>query len=96
MEVTASLGIASLPCFYGWPTALGISFGMIEETASGSVALSPYMILLSQGQGSPRQYILAVWILFIHSRTFLPPRHGPWARYEMGRGPQILWPHRTQ
>ena len=49
MEVTASLGIASLPCFYDWLTALEISFGMLEETASGGVALSPYVILLYRG-----------------------------------------------
>ena len=90
MEVTVSPGIAFLPYSYGWPTALGTSFGMLEKTAFGGVALSPYVILVCREQGRPRQYILAVWILFIRPRTFLPPQHGSWARYEMGRGPQIL------
>ena len=60
MEVTTSLGIAFLPCSYGWPIGLGTSFGMLEGTASGDVALSPSVILVYQGQGHPRQYILAV------------------------------------
>ena len=76
-----------------WPIALGTSFGMLEEIASGSVALSPFVISVCRGQGCPRQYILAVWILFVRPRTFLPPRHGPWAEYEIGQGPQILWPY---
>ena len=88
--MTASPGIAFLPYSHGWPTALGTSFGMLEETASGGMALSPSVILVCRGQGHPRQYILTVWILFVHPRTFLPPRHGSWVRYEMGQGPQIL------
>ena len=79
MEVTAFPEIAFLPCSYGWPTALETSFGMLEETASSGVALSPFVILVCRGQGRPRQYILAVWILFVRPWTFLPPRHGPWA-----------------
>ena len=78
-EVTASPGIAFLPCSYGWPIKLETSFGMLEGTASSDVALSPSVILVCRGQGHPRQYILAVWIPFVHPRTFLPPRHGPWA-----------------
>ena len=53
----------------------------------------PSVILVYWGQGRPRQYILAVWIPFVCPRAFLPPRCGLWAWYEMGRGPQILWPH---
>ena len=77
MEVTASLGIDFLLYSYGWPTALGTSFEMLEEIASGGMALSPSMILVCRGQGHPWQYILAVWILFVRPRTFLLPRHGP-------------------
>ena len=56
---------------------------MLEETASGSVALSPFVISVCRGQGCPRQYILAVWILFVRPRTFLPPG--------MGYEPDIKW-----
>ena len=94
MEVTASPRIAFLQCSYGWPTRLGTSFRMLERTASGGMALSPSVILVYRGQGRP-QYILAVWIPFIRPRAFLPPWHRPWAWYEMGRGPQILWPHNS-
>ena len=57
---------------------------MLEETAFGNMALSPSVILVYRGQGRPRQYILAVWILFIRPQAFLPPWHETWARYEMG------------
>ena len=77
-EVTASPRIVFLPCSYGWPIGLGTSFGMLEGTASGGVALSPSVILVYQGQGRPQQFILAVWIPFVRPQTFLPPRHGPW------------------
>ena len=63
--------------------------------SSGDAALFSPMILAYQGQGRPRQYILAVWIPFIRPRALLPPRHGPWALYQMCRSPQILWPHST-
>ena len=92
MEVAASPGITFLPWSYDWPTTLGTSFGMLKETASGGVALSPSMILVCRGQGRPRQYILAIWILFVRPQTFLPPRHEPWARYEMGRVPKSFGP----
>ena len=69
-----------------WPTALETSFGMLEETASGGVVLSLSVILICRGQSCPRQYILAVWILFVRPRTFLLSRHRPWAGYEMDRG----------
>ena len=94
-EVTASPRIAPPPCSYGWPIGLGTSFGMLEGTASGDMALSLSLILVCRGQGRPRQYILAVWVPFVRPRVFLPPRHGPWAWYEMGRSPQILWPHNS-
>ena len=73
-EVTASPGIAFLSCSCGWSIGLGTSFGMLEGTASGSVALSLSVILVCRGQGRPRQYILAVWIPFVRPRAFLPPR----------------------
>ena len=81
--------------FYYAPMAspFGTYFGMLEGTAFSDVALSPSMILVCQRQSHPRQYILAVWIPFVCPQTFLPTRHGPWAWYEMGRSPQILWPH---
>ena len=79
MDVTTSPGIAFLPCFYGWPIGLGTSFEMFEGTAFGDLALSPFVILVCRGQGRPRQYILAVWIPFVHPWAFLLPRHGPWA-----------------
>ena len=65
MEVTVSHGIAFLPYSYGWPTGLGTYFGMLEGTTSSDVALSPSVILVCQGQGRLRQYILAVWIPFV-------------------------------
>ena len=45
-DVTVSPKIAFLPCSYGWPIGLGTSFGMLEGTAFGDVALSPFMILV--------------------------------------------------
>ena len=41
-EVTASPRIVFLPCSYGWPIGLGTSFGMLEGTASGNVAIFPF------------------------------------------------------
>ena len=79
MEVTASPRIAFLPCSYGRPIGVRISFGILEGIASGDVAPSPSVILVCQGQGRPRQYTLVVWIPFIRPRALLPPRHGPWA-----------------
>ena len=40
-EVTTSTRIAFLPCSYGWPIGLEISFGILEGTASSDVAPSP-------------------------------------------------------
>ena len=76
-EVTASPRITPSLCSYGWPIRLETSFGMLEGTVSGNVALSPSVILVCQGQGRLRQYILAVWISFVPPRAFLPPRHVP-------------------
>ena len=76
-EVTASPRIAPPPCSNGWPIGLGTSFGMLEGTASGDVALSLSLILVCREQGRPRQYILTVWVPFIRPQVFLPPRHGP-------------------
>ena len=81
--MTASPGIAFLPCSYGWPIGLGTSFGMLEGIAFGDVALSPFVILVYREQGRPQQYIVAVWIPFVHPWIFFPSRHGPWAWYEM-------------
>ena len=76
MEVTASLGVAFLPCSYGQPIGLGISFGILKGIASGDVAPSSPVILACRGQGRPRRYILAVWIPFIRHRALLPLRCG--------------------
>ena len=78
-EVTASPRIAPPPYSYGWPVGLGTSFGMLEGTAFGNVALSLSLIVVCQGQDRPQQYILAVWVPFVRPRAFLLPRHGPWA-----------------
>ena len=44
-EVTASPGVASLPCSYGQPIGLGISFAILEGIASGDVAhFSPVIL----------------------------------------------------
>ena len=77
MEVTTSPGGAFLPCSYGWPIGLGISFGILEGTASGNVTPSLSVILVCRGQGRPWLYILAVWIPFVRPRALLPPRHRP-------------------
>ena len=49
MKVTAFLGVAFLPCSYGWPIGFGISFGILKGTALGDVALSPSVILVCRG-----------------------------------------------
>ena len=79
MEVGASPGVASPPCAYGQPIGLRISFAILEGIASGDVVPFSLVILACRGQSRPRQYNLAVWIPFIHSRALLPPRRGPWA-----------------
>ena len=79
MKVTASPGVPFLPCSYDWSIGLGISFGILKGTASGNIAPSSPVILAYRGQGRPSQYILAVWIHFIHLRALLSPRHEPWA-----------------
>ena len=73
--------------------ALVLSLGMLWETVLGGMPLSPSMILVCRGQDCPWQRPLAVWTFFIRHQTYLPPRCGPWAWHEMGRGCQILWPH---
>ena len=75
------------------PYDLESLFAILEWIASSDVALFSPMILAYRGEGHPRQYNLVVWIPFIRPQALLPPRRGPWARYQMGRSPQILWPH---
>ena len=48
-EVTASSGITFLPCSYGWPIGLGISFRILKGTASGDVTSSSPVILACRG-----------------------------------------------
>ena len=78
-KVTASPGVAFLPCSYDQLVGLGISFGILKGIASSDVTPFSLMILACRGQGHPRQYILAVWIPFICPQALLPPRRGPWA-----------------
>ena len=93
--MTTSLGIAPPPCPHSWPTVLVLLFGTPEEAVFKGVPLFPSVISVCQGQGCPRQYILAVWTFLVHPQTFFPPRRGPWAWYEMERGRQILWPNNS-
>ena len=99
VEVKASPRIAFLPYSYSWPTGLGISFGILEGTASGDVAPSPFVILVCRGQSRPRQYILAVWIPFVRSRAFLFLGMGfgldmKWAKVPRSFGPiALIWAH---
>ena len=91
-EVTAFPRIAPPSYSYSWPIGLRTSLGMLKGTTSGNVTLSLSMILVCRGQGRPRQYILEVWVPFVHPQAFLPPRHRPWAWYEMGRTPRSFGP----
>ena len=56
MEVTASPRVAFLPCSYGKPIGLGISFVIFKGIVLGDVAPSYPVILVCRGQGCPRQY----------------------------------------
>ena len=75
------------------PYDLESLFAILEWIALSDIAFFSPMILACRGEGHPRQYNLVVWISFIRPRALLPPRRGPWAWYQMGRSPQILWPH---
>ena len=77
------------------PYGLESLFTILEWIALGDVALFSPMILACRGEGRPQQYNLVVWIPFIRPRALLPPQRGPWAWYQMGRSPQILWPHNS-
>ena len=70
-------------------------FAILEWISLGDVALFSPMILAYRGEGRPWQYHLVVWIPFIRPQTLLPPRCRPWAWYQMGWSPQILWPHNS-
>ena len=94
VEVTVYPGIASPLYSHGYLIALALSFGTLWETALSGVPLSPSAISVCREQDCPQQRLLAVWTFFVRPRTFLPPRRGPWAWYEMGQGCQILWPHK--
>ena len=80
----------------GWPIVLVLFlFGTPEEAVFKGVPLFPSVISVCRGHDCPRQRLLAVWTFFVRRRTFLPPRRGLWAWYEMGWGCQILWPHNS-
>ena len=93
--MTAYPGIAPPIYSHGCLIALVLSLGMLWETAFGGVPLSPSVISVCWEQDCPRQCLLAVWIFFVRPWTFLLPRHGLWAWYEMDRDCQILWPHNS-
>ena len=57
------------------------------------VACRFFLLWSRFGQNCPRQRSLTIWTFFVHPRTFFPPRHEPWAWYEMDRDCQIPWPH---
>ena len=75
--MTASPGVDFLPCSYGKLIGLGISFVIFKGIVLGDVAPSYPVILAYQGQGHPRQYILAVWIPFVRPQTLPPPWREP-------------------
>ena len=77
-EITDFPGVAFLPCSYGQPIGLGISFVIFKGIVLGDVSRSYPVILAYRGQGRSRRYILAVWI------PFIPPRREPWAWNGMG------------
>ena len=93
-EMTASLGIAPPPRPHSWPTVLVFLFGTSGEAVFEGMPFSPSVTSVHWGQGCPRQCLLAAWTFFVHLQTFLFPRRGPWAWYEMSRGCHILWPHK--
>ena len=78
-EVTASPGIAPLPCPYSWLTVLVLLFGTSGEAVFEGVPLSPSVTLVCRGQDCPQRCLLAAWTFLVHSRTFLLPWRGPWA-----------------
>ena len=93
-EVTAFSRVAFLPCSYGQLVGLRIPFVVFKGIVLDDVAPSYPVILACRGQGRPQQYILAVWITFVHPRTLLLSRHEPWTWNGMGRGLQnLLAPH---
>ena len=60
--------------------------------SSGDVVFFSPMIVACWGYDCPRPYNLEVWNLSICPRAFLTPRRGPWAWYQMGRGPRSFGP----
>ena len=92
-EVTASPEIASPSCPHIWPTVLVLLFRTPGKAVFEGVSLFSSVTLVCRGQSCPRRRLLAAWTFFVHPRTFLLPRRGPWTWYEIGRGCQILRPH---
>ena len=77
------------------PLCESFLLGTPGEAVLKGLPLSPSVTSVRWGQDCPLQRLLAVWTFFVRPRTFLPPRRGPWAWYEMGRGCQTLWPHNS-
>ena len=48
-----------------------------------------------RGRGHPRRGPLMTWASPTYPRILHSPRHGPWARYGVGRGCQIFGPHNS-
>ena len=69
--------------------------GMLWEAVFKGMPPLLLTISVGWGQDCPRRCLLAVWTLFVHPQVLLPPRHGSWALYEVGRGCWVLWPHNS-
>ena len=77
------------------PLCWSFLLGTPWEAVFKGMPLFLFTISVGQGQDCPRRCLLANWTLFVYPRTFLPPRHGPWALYEVGRGCWVLLPHNS-
>ena len=86
----------ALPLFsHGCLVALVLSLGTLWETALGGVPPSPSVISVCREQDCPRQRLLAVrTFLFVLGHFFLLDV-GLGLNMRLGRGYQILWPHKS-
>ena len=96
VEVTASSIIAPPPCPYSCPPVLVPSFGTTGRVALDGVLLFLSMTSIRRGHDGPRRYLPATLGLPYSSSDVFPS--SAWALrpdINMGRGPQILWPHNS-
>ena len=85
--MTASPGMAPLPCSHSWLTVLVLfAWDALGGCPQRHAALPSYDFDWSRTGLSSAMSLGNLDSLFVHPRVFLPPRHGPWALYEMGRG----------